>query len=340
VTLPAAAALAWKERHWIRVALVPLLLTAAVMGVFIISLFGAFMMPQPPSGFAPSGSAVADIPALYLSEYRDAGDRYGIDWAILAAIGKIETDHGRSTAPGVHSGVNSYGCCAGPMQFSVVGADGGTWGTYGHGGDVYDPRDAIPAAARYLIASGAPADYHAAILAYNHAEWYVADVLAQAVLYRGALSGGGSPQADSGDLREILANRRITLTAGQRADLQSGGIDPRLLGTMAWIGRRHSYIVTALRQDHSVNTTSGSRSNHADGRAVDIGSVDGQICRENWLAPSRTSNCSLLALELAHVTGQLRSTELIWCFDPDGPGDPRGFARADHCDHVHVGFDA
>jgi hypothetical protein len=36
----------------------------------------------------------------------------------------------------------------------------------------------------------------------------------------------------------------------------------------------------------------------------------------------------------------LRSTELIYCWDPDGPSDPRGFARADHCDHVHVGFDA
>lgn len=37
--------------------------------------------------------------------------------------------------------------------------------------------------------------------------------------------------------------------------------------------------------------------------------------------------------------GPLRSTELIYCWDPDGPSDPRGFARADHCDHIHWGLD-
>ena len=77
---------------------------------------------------------MTDIPANYLALYQAAGQRYGIDPWILAAIGSIETDHGRSTAPGVHSGVNSYGCCAGPMQFSVLGA-GSTWDTYGVDGD-------------------------------------------------------------------------------------------------------------------------------------------------------------------------------------------------------------
>ena len=38
--------------------------------------------------------------------------------------------------------------------------------------------------------------------------------------------------------------------------------------------------------------------------------------------------------------GSLRATELIYCWDPDGPADPRGFARADHCDHIHWGMDA
>jgi hypothetical protein len=43
--------------------------------------------------------------------------------------------------------------------------------------------------------------------------------------------------------------------------------------------------------------------------------------------------------ELAAVEGPTRSTELIYCWDPDGPSDPRGFARADHCDHIHWGMD-
>ena len=50
----------------------------------------------------PSAVAVADIPAEYLVLYQRAAARYGIDWAILAAIGKIECDHGRGQAPGCH----------------------------------------------------------------------------------------------------------------------------------------------------------------------------------------------------------------------------------------------
>ena len=39
--------------------------------------------------------------------------------------------------------------------------------------------------ANYLRAAGAPSDYPAAIFAYNHAEWYVAEVLSWARRYRG-----------------------------------------------------------------------------------------------------------------------------------------------------------
>jgi hypothetical protein len=79
----------------------------------------------------------------------------------------------------------------------------------------------------------------------------------------------------------------------------------------------------------------GNVSNHFAGRAMDIGAVDGEICRG-----THTGRCADLVHQLAAVSGELRSTELIYCFDPDGPGDPRGFARADHCDHIHVGWDA
>src|SRR3954471_21027949 len=73
---------------------------------------------------APSGAAAATIPARYLVLYQQAGAAYRLPWTLLAAIGAIESDHGRSHAPGVQSGVNAYGCCAGPMQFNV--RDGAT----------------------------------------------------------------------------------------------------------------------------------------------------------------------------------------------------------------------
>ena len=155
-------------------------------------------------------------------------------------------------------------------------------------------------------------------------------MIAQADAYRGAATTGnaGSP-ADTATVRELLANRRLVLTSGQRADLRAGGFDPRLLATLAWIAERHTVIITALRHDHYPGT------NHEAGRAIDIRSVDGEICRG-----TRTGACADLVSELAAVSGPTRSTEMIYCWDPDGPGDPSMFARADHCDHIHWGMDA
>ena len=92
--------------------------------------------------------------------------------------------------------------------------------------------------------------------------------------------------------------------------------------------------MTALKSDHSYFTTAGTVSNHSAGRAADIAAVDGEVCRGG-----RSGKCAELVRELAAVDGSVRSTELIYCWDPDGPSDPRGFARADHCDHIHIGWD-
>src|SRR4051812_42024863 len=178
------------------------------MGI-IGAVFG--LQPLQTGGSGPSAVARGDIPSRYLELYEAAGERYGIDPWILAAIGSIETDHGRSTAPGVRSGVNTFGCCGGPMQFSLIGSPS-TWDSYGLDGDgdgrasPYDPADAIPAAARYLRASGAPGDYHAAIFAYNHADWYVAQVLAKAAQYRGAPTTDTAPPRNSATVRDVLTS--------------------------------------------------------------------------------------------------------------------------------------
>jgi cell wall-associated NlpC family hydrolase len=147
-----------------------------------------------------TATATATIPAAYLADYQAAGAKYGIPWTILAGIGEAETDHGRSEAQGVHSGANPAGA-AGPMQFGIGGLAGNTWGdapihpatqhTSGYGSDgdhdgivnVYDPGDAIPSAAAYLRAHGAPASTPAAVFAYNHSAGYVTDVLDWAARY-------------------------------------------------------------------------------------------------------------------------------------------------------------
>jgi hypothetical protein len=148
--------------------------------------------PARPSRQAPpSDAARADIPTRYLTLYRQATRRCsGLSWAVLAAIGKVESDHGRSHLPGVRSGWNTAGA-AGPMQFGIgTGRAGNAWARYGHDFDhdgrrsVYDPADAIPAAARYLCAAGAPRRLDRALYAYNHSRAYVAKVKAIAARYR------------------------------------------------------------------------------------------------------------------------------------------------------------
>jgi cell wall-associated NlpC family hydrolase len=151
-------------------------------------------------GGAPSPSAQQDIPPQLLPVYQTAADSCpGLPWSVVAAIGKVETDHGRSTAPGVHSGANFAGA-AGPMQIGIAGKAGNTFAGYaidadGGGANVYSPVDAIFTAANYLCQNGASrgADVAGAIFAYNHADWYVTKVLAIASTY--AASQGLPPGA-------------------------------------------------------------------------------------------------------------------------------------------------
>ena len=117
--------------------------------------------------FAPAGSG---IPARFVPFYREAERVFKVNWLVLAALHKTET--GFSTHPSTYRGVNFAGCCAGPMQFSIVGAGGGTWGAYrfaygrgrrpatsvrerGPHPSVNDDFDAIMAAGAYLHALGA-----------------------------------------------------------------------------------------------------------------------------------------------------------------------------------------
>jgi len=147
--------------------------------------------PVPVRQADPSVAARADIPTGYLRLYRQASGRCpGLSWSVLAAIGKVESDHGRSRLPGVRSGWNRAGA-AGPMQFGIgTGRAGNAWARYGADFDgdgrrsVYDPGDAIPTAARYLCAAGAPRRLDRAIYAYNHSWAYVAKVKAIAARYR------------------------------------------------------------------------------------------------------------------------------------------------------------
>jgi peptidoglycan hydrolase CwlO-like protein len=116
----------------------------------------------------------------YMVVYRESAREYGFgeDWYVLAAVGEVESNHGESMGPSTTGAL-------GPMQFLPS-----TWETAGVDGNgdgvanIMDPRDAIPAAAGYLKAGGAPQDWYRALFSYNHTDWYVMKVLAVAEGYR------------------------------------------------------------------------------------------------------------------------------------------------------------
>jgi len=126
----------------------------------------------------PSGT-----PTNYLTLYQDSAAEYcpGLSWTVLAAIGQIESGHGANNGP-------SSAGALGPMQF--LPSTWAVWGTDGFGQtgspDIMNPLDAVPSAARMLCADGAAAggaSLAAAIFDYNHADWYVSEVLALAHEY-------------------------------------------------------------------------------------------------------------------------------------------------------------
>ncbi len=128
------------------------------------------------------------IPAPIQTLYRGAATRYGLPWTLLAGIGMEETGHGRNTA------VSSAGA-QGVMQFMPA-----TFNAYAVDGDgdgrtvISSDADSIYTAANYLTKSGVtngPQGVRDAVYAYNHADWYVNDVLHYAGVY-----GGGTVQGD------------------------------------------------------------------------------------------------------------------------------------------------
>src|SRR5947208_10231848 len=174
---------------------------------------GEISVPTPIST-PPSVSQSLSFQQL-VALWQGAGSAYGIPWEVLASINKIESNFGRNMGP-------SSAGAVGWMQFMPSTWD--RWGLDASGdgvSDPWNPQDAIYAAARYLAAAGGTQDIARGVLAYNHAQWYVDEVLQLAHTFG---SGGLDTtfkldrlQVTLDGARELVAKANRELVAALRA---------------------------------------------------------------------------------------------------------------------------
>ena len=185
---------------------------------------GSIRVPSPLSR-APARPEIRSYEQL-VTLWKQAGDGYGVPWQVLGAINKIESGYGQNMGP-------SSAGAVGWMQFIPS-----TWMRWGMDADgdglanPWDPEDAVFAAARYLAAAGAHESIERAIFAYNHAQWYVDDVLALAATLGDAPFAAGPPTAfpvgPSPDLEVKLARARTRVQRLSDAlDRALGRVDDR-----------------------------------------------------------------------------------------------------------------
>jgi hypothetical protein len=270
------------------------------------------------------------VPTDYLNAFEEAAARYDLGrrgvWA-LAAVARLESNFGRGMSKGELK------------KHSALGLVGEEWRRYAVDGNGdgrlrrEDPADSAATLARMIWSRGG---LRAGLFEHNHAKWYVDAVFSEADRIEGKC------ETSTVDWALALPNavlapinwENLTFTnETQKADLEAGAIDPRVVGLIGAMTQSHQITISSLRSDHSMYTVSGGVSNHYYGRAMDIAAVDGVSCTDT--AP--TSPCGELAATLASLPAPAMPTELIYCYDVDGPGP--AFARSDHCDHVHAGYD-
>jgi murein DD-endopeptidase MepM/ murein hydrolase activator NlpD len=173
---------------------------------------------------APAQPLQLSYPQL-LGLWQQAGSAYGIPWQVLAAINKIESNFGRNMGP-------SSAGAVGWMQF--MPSTWYRWGTDANGdgvADPWNPTDGVYSAARYLAAAGGGADIYRAVYAYNHADWYVQEVLDLAKLY-----GGDSTVAFSLDRLQASLDeaRRTAAEAGEKLHAAQGVVNANARIAARW----------------------------------------------------------------------------------------------------------
>jgi hypothetical protein len=265
-----------------------------------------------------------------MSAFESASARYELGrsgvWA-LAAIARLESNFGEGMGKRALRKSGPLGLD--PSEWKRYAVDGDEDGRIRRAG----PADSAATLARLIWSKGS---IRAGVFSHNQAAWYVQAVLGEAERLEGGCEvetvdwAVALPRASFApiDWDNLTLSNDLELR-----DLTTGAIDPRIVGLIGALTQEHQITISSLRSDHSMYTVSGNVSNHFYGRALDIAVVDGVSCTDTAVdAP-----CANLGRALAYLPAPAHPTELIYCFDLDGPGP--AFARSDHCDHIHAGYD-
>ncbi len=308
------------------------LANASCYGALGAGVGGGFALTPQLQGFScePAPAWGGEIPDDYMEAFEAAASRYELGqrgvWA-LAAVARLESNFGRGMGN------------AQMRQRGPLGLEPSEWKKYAVDGDEDghihrgDPDDSAATLARLIWSQGG---LRAGIFTHNQAQWYVQAVLADAEQLEGKCQVTPVDWSISlpGTVGTPINWDNLTLSNDlELNDITSGALDPRIVALIGAITQQHQLTISALRSDHSQYTTSGYVSNHYFGRAMDIAAVDGVSCTDT----SVNAPCAELGRTLAYLPAPAHPTELIYCFDLDGPG--AAFARSDHCDHVHAGYD-
>ena len=269
----------------------------------------------------PGPGQLASVPPETWALYQEAAARFGAPLGLLAAVGKVECDHGRDPRCAVPNEAGALG----PMQFILTTWASWWWASGSPSPSRLDPSDAIMAAGAKLAAEGASGDPVGALLRYNPSSAYVATVEAWALLY-----GWRPPQR--GVLADaVLHHPMIGLRAEAAADVRAGVVDDAALAWLLVAATRHRLSrVGPFVTGHSYYVAGTSRpSNHSFGRAVDVPVVRG--------APVSLGNTAAreVAALWASLPPDLRPTEIGSPWGEAATG-VHAFAEG-HADHLHAG---
>jgi hypothetical protein len=321
---------------------------ALVLVVIAMATMGAAGLSSSAASCSPTEIVTGDVSGLpaegrpFASLYVGAAKRYRLGArgpAILASIHQTESGFGSNMGP-------SSAGAIGQMQFLPS-----SWDTYGVDGDgdgdrdPYDGADAIHAAANLLRASGAPGDWYRAIFAYNHADWYVQEILAgarafgdlgeagdaTAVSCEGSVAGG---PAELDRAIRVYEPARDLVVPSRYVAPGYGPIttDARLWADLRWVLETYGLVLTAGKETGHLS--------HGDGSAIDAVPAQDIDSLGEWLRTAER-----LARDLGWTPGCASSgvrpacdlvpaIEFIGYNGYPGHGDPAHTGSA----HIHISW--